>query len=599
MRPPGAPTPPGCTTWPRPPTARRSYAWNTAGVAAGTYYLSGYLWDATAGQPLYSELYTTPVVIQAGDSFALSTPSPLTYTAGQSVTIQWTESIIAGHSGSINLAYAPNATAWSPNATWMYNVATAADGTGSYAWNTTGVAAGTYYLSGYLWDATAGQPLYSELYTTPVVIQAGDSFALSTPSPLTYTAGQNVTIQWTESIIAGHSGSINLAYAPNATAWSPNATWMYNVATAGNGTASYAWNTTGVAAGTYYLSGYFWDATAGQPLYSELYTTPIVIQAGDSFALSTPSPLTYTAGQNVTIQWTESIIAGHSGSINLAYAPNATAWSPNATWMYNVATAGNGTAIVHLEHHRRRRGNLLSQRLFLGCHRGPAPVQRTLHHAGRHSTRRQLRAFHPQPANVYRRTERHHPVDREHHRRAQRVDQSGLRPQCDCLEPQRHWMYNVATAADGTASYAWNTTGVAAGTYYLSGYLWDATAGEPLYSELYTTPIVIQPGDSFALSTPSPLTYTPGQDVTIQWTMGIIPGHSGSINLAYAPNATAWSPNAHWTYNVATAANGTGTYLWNTTGVAAGTYYLSGYLWDATAGEPLYSELYTTPVVIT
>ena len=52
---------------------------------------------------------------------------------------------------------------------------------------------------------------------------------------------------------------------------------MYNVATAANGTGTYAWNTTGVAAGTYYLSGYFWDATAGQPLYSELYSTPIVI----------------------------------------------------------------------------------------------------------------------------------------------------------------------------------------------------------------------------------------------------------------------------------------------------------------------------------
>ena len=329
-------------------------------------------------------------------AFTLTSPASGTFTAGQSVTITWTATITPGDSGSINLAYAPNATAWSPNATWMYNVATAATGTGTYAWNTTGVAAGTYYLCGYLWDATAGQPLYNELYTTPIVIQAGDSFAISTPSPLTYTAGQNVTIQWTESIIAGHSGSINLAYARNATAWSPNASWMYNVATAGNGTGTYVWNTAGVAAGTYYLSGYFWDATAGQPLYSELYTTPVVIQAGDSFAISTPSPLTYTAGQNVTIQWTESIISGHSGSINLAYAPNATAWSPNATWMYNVATAGNGTG-----------------------------------------------------------------------------------------------------------TYAWNTAGVAAGTYYLSGYFWDATAGQPLYSELYTTPVVIQAGDSFAISTPA------------------------------------------------------------------------------------------------
>jgi hypothetical protein len=252
-----------------------SYTWNTTGIAAGTYYLSGYLWDATAGQPIYSELYTTPIVIQA-DSFALTAPSPLTYTAGSSVTIQWTAGLVSGHSGSIELAYAPDTTAWSPNATWLFNVATAANGAGSYAWNTTGVAAGTYYLSGYLWDATAGQPIYSQLATTPIVIQA-DSFALSTPSPLTYTAGQNVTIQWTAGLIPGDSGSINLAYSPDATAWSPNATWTYNVATAATGAGSYIWNTSGISTGTYCLSGYLWDTSLGQPVYSELYTTPIVI----------------------------------------------------------------------------------------------------------------------------------------------------------------------------------------------------------------------------------------------------------------------------------------------------------------------------------
>ena len=450
----------------------------TATDAAGNQSTAATVPTIDQGTPV-----TTPV-------FTLGSPSGGTYYAGQSVTVQWTAALPAGDSGTINLAYAPNAIPWSANSQWMFNVATAADGAGSFAWNTAGVAAGTYYLTGYLWDITSGEPVFNEI-ATPIVIQPGNSFAISAPSPLTYIAGQNVTIQWTENIIPGDSGSINLAYAPNATAWSPNATWIYNVATAADGTGSYAWNTTGVAGGTYYLNGYLWDATAGQPFYNELYTTPIVIQSGDSFALSTPSPLTYIAGQNVTIQWTGSIIAGHSGSINLAYAPNATAWSPNATWIYNVATAANGAG-----------------------------------------------------------------------------------------------------------SYLWDTAGVAGGTYYLSGYFWDATAGQPFYSEIYTTPIVIYPGDSFALSTPSPLTYPAGQNVTIQWTGYLVPGDSGSINLAYAPNATAWSPNATWLYSVATAATGPGSYAWNTAGVAAGTYYLSGYFWDATMGEPRYSELYTTPIVI-
>ena len=218
--------------------------WNTAAVAAGTYYLSGYYWDPTAGQPIYSELYTTPVVVVAADNFTISAPSPLTYKAGQNVNIQWTGEIVPGHSGQISLAYCHDSTSWSPNATWMYNVATAANGTESYSWNTTGLA-GTYYLSGELWDATAGPPYYSELYTTPVTIIPADSFSLSTPSPLTYTAGQDVTIQWTSGIAAGHSGQINLAYCHDSTVLEPQ---RHVDVRRGHGRQrheTYAWNTTG------------------------------------------------------------------------------------------------------------------------------------------------------------------------------------------------------------------------------------------------------------------------------------------------------------------------------------------------------------------
>ena len=43
------------------------------------------------------------------------------------------------------------------------------------------------------------------------------------------------------------------------------------------------------------------------------------------------------------------------------------------------------------------------------------------------------------------------------------------------------------------------------------------------------------------------------------------------------------------TFNQATAVNGYGTYQWNTTGVAPGTYYIGGYLWSG--GKPIYSHL--------
>ena len=44
-----------------------------------------------------------------------------------------------------------------------------------------------------------------------------------------------------------------------------------------------------------------------------------------------------------------------------------------------------------------------------------------------------------------------------------------------------------------------------------------------------------------------------------------------------------------------TAANGSGTYTWNTAGVAPGTYYLAGYLWNGTT--PTFSHL-ATPITL-
>ena len=83
----------------------------------------------------------------------------------------------------------------------------------------------------------------------PIDVSA-PGFTLTGPSGATYSAGQNVTFQWTASPLA-KSDSIDLAYAPNATAWSPNATWIGGPSTAANGRGSYAWNTAGLA-GTFF-----------------------------------------------------------------------------------------------------------------------------------------------------------------------------------------------------------------------------------------------------------------------------------------------------------------------------------------------------------
>ena len=137
------------------------------------------------------------------------------------------------------------------------------------------------------------------------------------------------------------------------------------------------------------------------------------------------------------------------------------------------------------------------------------------------------------------------------------------------------------TAADGSGSYSWNTTGVAAGTYYLAGYLYDDSVG---YLSHLTSAITIAAGSnpSFTLTGPTSGSFTAGQTVTIQWTAANVDAGS-SVSLAY-DTTTNWG-NAKWIeIGALTAADGSGSYSWNTSGVAAGTYYLAGYLYDDSVG---------------
>ena len=248
-----------------------SYSWNTTGVAAGTYYLGGYLWDAS--QPYFFHLGSAiTITAPATPSFTLTGPTSGTFTAGQTVTIQWTAANIDAGS-SISLAY-DTTTNWG-NAKWIeIGAVTAANGAASYSWNTTGVAAGTYYLGGYLWDAS--QPYFFHLGSAITITAGPPSFTLTGPTSGTFTAGQTVTIQWTAANVDAGS-SISLAY-DTTTNWG-NPKWIeIGAVTAANGSASYSWNTTGIAAGTYYLGGYLWDAS--QPYFFHLGSAITITAAG-------------------------------------------------------------------------------------------------------------------------------------------------------------------------------------------------------------------------------------------------------------------------------------------------------------------------------
>ena len=108
------------------------------------------------------------------------------------------------------------------------------------------------------------------------------SFGLTGPTSGTFTAGQTVTIQWTAANVDAGS-SISLAY-DTTTNWG-NPKWIeVGAVTAANGSASYSWNTTGVAAGTYYLGGYLWDANQAYDSHLVSAITITAIAAPELYA---------------------------------------------------------------------------------------------------------------------------------------------------------------------------------------------------------------------------------------------------------------------------------------------------------------------------
>jgi hypothetical protein len=164
------------------------------------------------------------------------------------------------------------------------------------------------------------------------------------------------------------------------------------------------------------------------------------------------------------------------------------------------------------------------------------------------------------------------------------------------FDANQHWIAVSVNTADGADSFTWNTANVPAGTYYLDGYLYDPATDQTVYSTL-STPIVVTPGaatpTTFTLTGPSGETFVNGQIATFRWTAGgVVAGDNTTISLGVDTTPTPFNGNQYWieTGNVA-AANGAGSYSVYIDNATPGTYYVEGYLHDATTNQTVYSNL--------
>jgi hypothetical protein len=323
-----------------------NYNWNTTGVPTGTYYIGGYMWDG-GNTFTFSHLTTAITITSTAATFAITYPATGTFSAGQTIPIQWTAGNVTTGS-KISLSYDPNAVFNDGNETWIeIDQVKAANGNGQFLWDTTGVAPGLYYVGGYLWDGANGFS-HSQLLS-PITISP-QTFIINAPTSGTIPAGTSVNIQWAAANVQAGS-KISLAFDPDNTL-NGNEHWIeIDQVPAADGSGQFTWDTTGVPAGTYYMAGYMWN---GHTTYVQSHTmTPITITAApaQTFVVTAPASGTYEVGDPVDIQWTAGNVKDGS-TISLAYDPNAihpgnnpfSPFSGGETWIeINGVTATNGS----------------------------------------------------------------------------------------------------------------------------------------------------------------------------------------------------------------------------------------------------------------
>ncbi len=504
-------------------------------------------------------------------SFTITAPTSGTYQIGKSMIIRW-NAAGALPGSTINLCLDADRTWNNGNEHWftMDQIA-AANGSDSYTWNISGVGPGSYYLAGYMFSG--GVPVFSRIGTVLTVqTPPPATFKLTAPTTGTFSIGQTVPITWT----AGQTSSgakVSLCYDSDTT-WNGNEKWIeVDQVAASNGSGSYVWNTAGAAPGKYYVGGYIYSG--GNATFSRL-TQPVTL-VGATFSLSNAAAGTYAAGQNVTIAGTAGNVAAGS-KISLCYDPD-TSWNGNEKWIeVDQLSAVNGTNTYSWNTTSVAPGTYyVAGYLWSG---GRASFARSSQTTTIVASPFALTIPAVQSVAVGQNV----PIQWNVTGSVPTGSKISLCYDSDTVfNGNEKWIaVDKITASKGAGSYVWNTAGVAPGSYYLAGYLYD---GAKMFAVSHLSqPVIV--GPTFTLNNPSPTSYRVGESVTVRWTATNTPANA-KISLCYDTD-TAWNGNETWIeIDKLTAADGAGSYTWSTTGVAPATYYLAGYMYDGHNGFTL------------
>ena len=460
----------------------------------------------------------------------------------------------------------PNYEFWlqPPGGSWAVVQAYSAGNT--WTWNTTGLASGTYSQSVRARDATSTAAYDTNLAATYVLSAAPACTAVTETSSPVSPQQPGTTVTFT----ATASGCPN----PRYEFWlqSPGAGWA--VVQSYGSSNTWAWNTTGLAPGTYTESVHVRDATSSASY--DAYLSPpatYVLSAGAACTsvTETASPASPQA-PGTSVMFT----ATAAGCPNPTYefwllAPGAgwavtQPYSTASRWTWNTTGVGAGTYTLNV--YVRQNGSTAVYEASLT----PTATYVLQIVLCTSVTQTVAPASPQQPGTIVTFTATASGCPSP-------VYEFWLQP------PGGGWAVQQGYSSNNT--WTWNTTGVAVGTYAMSVYARDANS-----TAAYDT--YLSPTQSYVLSagpactsvsqTASPASpQAPGTAVTFTATASGCP----------TPTYQFWllAPGGSWT--VVQPYSSSNRWTWSTTGLAGGTYQLNTYARQS--GSSATYEAYLSP----
>jgi hypothetical protein len=311
------------------PFGRNLWTWNTSTYAPGNYKI--HVWANNTGDPqvrweAFGEtIYTLP---------GACTSAGLTYSGLATRAVGSPVSFTATSIGCANPMYEY----WvgDPSGGWTLMRPFASDPT--WSWDTSGLAPGVYNV--HVWANKAGDSTSTwEAYASSTVTLTGCTSAALSPTNPSAAAGSMVTLTATSSGCTNPQYEFWVMY--------PNGTWNL---IQGFGSATFNWNTTGLASGTYTVHVWANQQGASTAAWETYGSDTVTLTGCASAALSPINPIA-AAGSTVTLTGTS------GGCPNPQYEfwvqfPNGTwyliqGWG-GATFNWNTAGLGLGTYYVHV-----------------------------------------------------------------------------------------------------------------------------------------------------------------------------------------------------------------------------------------------------------